>query len=200
MALLNYTLDEEEKNYSERDLKDLKLKYGQIYRWQITDLDAKKSRAGNDMIVLTIAPVTASDKVLRHFEQTCWVTLPVRSLGEKAFRPALQKYFAVMSAFCSPLFDAYKSIEKTDSGTVYYDHAGNALDAAQRETAQTRVRAAMMDAREHPGDFLQIGQQAYALLKEPREGSRFPELSSFIRDVSPNSKAPFVDDEDEMIG
>lgn len=198
MSEQTFNLDESELAYSVDDLKTPSLKTGQIYQWQIVKTEAKNYN-GRAVFVLDVAPVTSSDSVLKQFTQKVFVTIPVKSLGEKLYPMYLQRFQNVLQAFAAPTFNAFGKVEVVDGKKKYYDAAGNELDRAGRAAAQEEAKKLMMEARATIGQYLEVGQRAYALFKEPREGSEWPSVGNFTQSVSPESQVPFADEFADMV-
>lgn len=200
MSTQTFVLDESDKSYSAEDWRREGLKTGQIYRWRITKLEAGNSKSGKPMVTGTVTPVTESGAALKQFSQKFFLLIPRKSDGEKAYRMSLKRYFNIVQSFCAPAFNAFSRIEKDGETSRYFNKDGVELDRNGREQAINKAKGDMLDARETILDYLSTGQEAYALLKAPNEGSNWPELGNFSQDVDPNSEIPFADSAKEMIG
>jgi hypothetical protein len=195
------TLDEAELSYNEADLKDPTLVLNQIFKWRVTGFEAKLSKSGNKMGVISLAPVTSQGKALTQFTQRIWVTIPTEAMNPKARKFAQDRYLNVLQSFAAPRFNAFSKVEKTETGTTYYDLDGNPVKGKEREAAKIKARSLMMAEKQAflNGEVITKGQEAYGLLRAPKEGSEFPEFGIFTQDVSVDSKYAVAEDYKEMV-
>jgi len=200
------TIDNIEAEYTDEDLREPRLKTNQTYKFQVTKTEAKVSKAGNKMLVITLAPVTNNGRVLKQFSQRKFLTIPtatIKERSEKAYSLIRANYFNVVQNLAAPRFNAYARIEVTESGTFTYDEEGNILKGSNKVQAQENAKRAMMDARNAvlAGEIVEVGQEVYAALMPPRDDNGdWPELGYFNQALTGNEKAPFVDDLADMVG